>query len=574
MTSNFEPTTEQTKVISHEGNAFVRACPGAGKTRTMVERAQALFTRKQDRRGIAFLSFTNAAIDELELRLQRLAVLPSPIFPSFVGTFDRFLWHFLIAPFGVGKSQIKPRLAPDKGDWEIRPFDTAQPLPLKAFNRLDGKLIPETAQKLRFAAPSPAPWEGMAKKLIESSLIEGLLDFEDVRTFAREKLADRSFASRLGAAIAGRFQEVVVDEAQDCNPADLKIVDWLRETGMRVKIICDPNQGIYAFRGGATNELLDYSKTFAPDEQLTMSGNFRSSPSICSAISQLRPPASKEITDKALGPFRHERSPVYILSYSGQSVPLSIGLHFQNLITTLGIPAHATAVVASTWESASKAAGRPVEDPGSIKTLLLADAVMNFHFAFGSGSRKQALIKLHRTVLLIRGVITKSSSYQKHIEAQGLHDGRWRPEIIGLAEALKLGPGETADQWLDKARELLDHDLNGSLSIKQRLPTNKKLSSMLAAPSSTALPARSIHSVKGLEFPAVCVVLSPQKAGSILDVLEGKSAEAEHLEHARKIYVGASRAQRLLAIATPRRQASRLQQVLDSTVRCVEVIAI
>jgi DNA helicase-2/ATP-dependent DNA helicase PcrA len=88
--SSYAPTQEQQNVIDHAGTAFVTACPGAGKTRTMVERARQLLNHPDDRRGVAFLSFTNAAVDELEVRLRALGVLPAPLFPSFIGTSDRF----------------------------------------------------------------------------------------------------------------------------------------------------------------------------------------------------------------------------------------------------------------------------------------------------------------------------------------------------------------------------------------------------------------------------------------------------------------------------------------------------
>jgi ATP-dependent exoDNAse (exonuclease V) beta subunit len=265
---------------------------------------------------------------------------------------------------------------------------------------------------------------------------------------------------------------------------------------------------------------------------------------------------------------------VFILSYGGAGVPTNIGQEFQKLTASLGVAARATPVVASTWQSASKAAGRPVIDPGNDKTLLLADATMHFHFAFETGNRIQALTKLHQSVLLVRGNIARKSDYQDYIQAQGLQDGRWRTEVIELGEALRLRAEETGDQWLGRARQLLDHDLIGNSTIRNRLHAHNDLEEMLAVPSSDALPARSIHSVKGLEFPAVCVVLTSKGAGSILDVLEGKSTEVTAMEQARKIYVAASRAERLLAIATPKSQSNRLRQVLDAGGRCVEIIAI
>jgi len=76
-------------------------------------------------------------------------------------------------------------------------------------------------------------------------------------------------------------------------------------------------------------------------------------------------------------------------------------------------------------------------------------------------------------------------------------------------------------------------------------------------------PARTIHSAKGMEFPAVCVVLTVNKAGDILAHLEGTGG-AEAGEDARKIYVAASRAQRLLVIAIPKSRATRLNALLVS----------
>jgi DNA helicase-2/ATP-dependent DNA helicase PcrA len=55
---------------------------------------------------------------------------------------------------------------------------------------------------------------------------------------------DATVAARMKEVLAARFHEVVVDEAQDCNSADLAIVDWFRKIGIITKVICDPEQAI------------------------------------------------------------------------------------------------------------------------------------------------------------------------------------------------------------------------------------------------------------------------------------------------------------------------------------------
>jgi len=570
----YRPTNEQEAIIGHDGHAFVRACPGAGKTRTMVERARLLLSKSADRRGVAFLSFTNAAVEEMEARLRGFGVLPSPLFPSYIGTFDRFLWQFFIAPFGV-KGSRSPSLVPDKSDWEVKPFDAAHPMKLKHFDRATGAFLPEKAAGTGFAPKDgPGKWETAARTMIASSWAKGQLDFEDVRECVGGRLADKAFSARLGAALNGRFKEFVIDEAQDCNPADLEIIEWLRSSGIKVKVVCDPNQAIYSFRGGLTDQLLKFAESFEDKDQLPMSGNYRSSRRICAAVSQLRPPATRGTPDKALGKYKEECTPVYILSYGGSGVPALIGARFQTLAFAVGIAPPDAPVLAATWASAGNAVGRSLPEAGGDKTLLLAEAVMGFQFAFAAGKRREALVRLHRVVLQVRGAIANAADYSTYLTSNAVDDGRWRPEIIAIGQSLKVATGESANDWLKRARSVLEANLIGTATIGQRLKFNEKLATVLAEVSETALPALAVHSVKGLEFPAACVVLTTKTAGAILDVLNGITSDAKTVEEARKIYVAASRAERLLAIATPKSRVASLRTLLEMGGHPVEVIAL
>jgi DNA helicase-2/ATP-dependent DNA helicase PcrA len=556
----YSATKEQQDIIDHIGGAFVIACPGAGKTRTVVERTRQLLAHSTDRRAIAFLSFTNTAVDELESRLRSFGALPTPLFPTFIGTFDRFLWQFLVSPFGIPGCESTPKLIPDKDNWEVKPYNGAQGLKLKCFDRITGNVDAALAREDGFDVDkrSVTAHETCARTIVRNALKQGHIDFEDVRVCARERLADAPFAKRLGAALAARFREIVVDEAQDCNPADLAIVDWLRKSGIAVKVICDPHQSIYKFRGGVTNELLKFAETFSAHDRFPMSGNFRSTPAICSAIVALRPPSSRSNPDRALGRYKHETTPVHILSYRGKGVSSTIGSKFRELLEELGIPLHSTPVLASTRASACKAIGQPTLKPTDHMTLLLASSAMNYHFSFAVGNRREALAGLHRIILLVQGRINSLGSYHSYLTNEGLEDGRWRPEVIALANSLRFNQSDTVDQWLGRARSLLNTKLIGTASINQRLKSHAELATALARAPSDAPPARTIHSAKGLEFPATCVVMTTKTAGDILDLLEGKSSTRAD-EEARKIYVAASRAERLLVIAIPKSRAERMK---------------
>ena len=143
----------------------------------------------------------------------------------------------------------------------------------------------------------------------------------------------------------------------------------------------------------------------------------------------------------------------------------------------------------------------------------------------------------------------------------------WRPEILSLATQLRYVPEihKDMDGWLEEARNILKVRLpaSGAKSIKQILKRNDLLAETLLPPPTHHHSARTIHSVKGAEFPAVCVVLSTQKAKGTIDHLE-TGANPTMAEELRKLYVGASRAQRLLVIAVPHTQVKKLAFLITS----------
>lgn len=133
----------------------------------------------------------------------------------------------------------------------------------------------------------------------------------------------------------------------------------------------------------------------------------------------------------------------------------AIGSTFRGIVEGLSIPLHLAPVLASTRASASKAIGQPTIEPTAHVTLLLAEAAMNSHFAFAVGNRRDALVNLHRIVLLVQGRISALGGYHSYLLSEGLEGGRWRPEIIALANGLRVDQADTVDQWLARARSLL-----------------------------------------------------------------------------------------------------------------------
>jgi DNA helicase II / ATP-dependent DNA helicase PcrA len=173
--------------------------------------------------------------------------------------------------------------------------------------------------------------------------------------------------------------------------------------------------------------------------------------------------------------------------------------------------------------------------------------------------------QVHKVILELKGQL-QGRSYHQCIVSDDLRPNDWRPEVVDLIKKLRYD-GETfqdADSWHAQAKELLRPYLpqNGR-SISQKLRRNDGIKDVLMAPTVGGPHAKTIHSVKGKEFSAVCVVTVPQTLKGILDYLETGEPSGS-AEAARELYVAASRAQRLLVIATPKNQSKRLRHHLET----------
>ncbi|MCO1380660.1 UvrD-helicase domain-containing protein, partial [Burkholderia multivorans] len=223
----------------------------------------------------------------------------------------------------------------------------------------------------------------------------------------------------------------MVDEAQDCNPVDLEIIRWFRDARISVKVICDPNQAIYGFRGGVTDELEAFSKTFQDRDCLPMTGNFRSSQHIAKAIVALRAPSMRKNPDEALGEHRDEPTHVHVLAYAGIGIPASIGIQFRQLTERLELDPRDCPVVSATRRTGAGALGRPALDESKELSCRLAMAVSRYHFSFGLGGSKEALEELHKIALELEGHTT-GKTYHQHIADTAITPESWRPRMLQL----------------------------------------------------------------------------------------------------------------------------------------------
>jgi len=570
----YTPTAQQSLIIDHEGSAFVSACPGAGKTRCIISRAEKSLANTGDRRGLAFLSFTNAAVSELETRLVAKRLLPHPPIPHFIGTFDSFFWHFLVAPFGLENCDVSLKLIPDTGDLMVHPFPNGggQGLPLNCFDRNTGQMDVQKVAKFGFKR-NPDRHQTASINLRKQLLKKGYVDFDDAREIANANLQNAVFSDRLAEILSARFKEVIVDEAQDCNPDDLTIVAWLRDIAkIPTKVVCDPNQSIYGFRGGVAGELFDFADTFATEDKLPLTGNFRSTENICKVVHSLRSPSIRGECDSALGELGNENVAIQLLSYAGSGVSSKIGAKFAELADANNIPLDGCRLVAKTRKSGIKAVGGFSDDNSKSTCLRLARASKNFQHATTTEHQLKAVTDAHRIALEIESLL-EGQSYHQALEENDLDDLSWRGAIVDILRTLQFdgNAGHNRAEWVDRARAAYSRYLpDGGGTIAQKLQNLSKLDPILLANPTPDLCPSTIHEVKGKQYLGVCVVLTTAKAKAILTHLESEP-DQEAAEDCREFYVATSRAQKLLAIACPKSQTPKLIKHLTSFGATIEV---
>ena len=112
------PTPEQEKILAATSqHLFVQACPGAGKTRVIAVRFLRHITKLSNSQGIALLSFTNAAADEMRNACADGKLMGRIGYANFIKTIDKFIARYLVLPFEASASDERLQLVDSWDNW-------------------------------------------------------------------------------------------------------------------------------------------------------------------------------------------------------------------------------------------------------------------------------------------------------------------------------------------------------------------------------------------------------------------------------------------------------------------------
>ncbi|WFU51783.1 UvrD-helicase domain-containing protein [Sinorhizobium terangae] len=562
-----EAEARQKTVIGHKGECYVEACPGAGKTLTLVRRVISVSGTIGLRQGIAVLSFTNSAVDEFKEKYSSETCSSHLSFPHFVGTFDAFLNHFILMPFGTAGCADRPTIV-DR--WEGimvshgRSGVAAPPIPLHHFDGETGLLAANRHSVLTPAqAKVRSHYEAAAKRRLDGLRRKAMLAATAARKAAIEFLRENpARAKALGEAITARFVEIIVDEAQDCNDDDVYVLEWLRTHGAKLVVVCDPDQAIYGFRNGCSTNFASFARTLP---SLVLNGNFRSSKTICAAAATMRA-TSRSTPDLAVGVDRDSPAVIHLVPYKDSTASkAAVGARFIELLDASKLPKENSVVLAHKRKLAARISGNtPPTDVKSDGLRRLAEAVADYHRPASSPRERSHTIKSTvRLLMATEGHDEDEVSSLRSISQTHERTREYYRKAVVLLEHLppRCTGAVTIDTWLTMAKAEILRLTSVNATWKPR-KSDWAASLTTGEDSVSGLPYATIHEAKGRAYDAVCVVVD----GSSENVMEHWTQRASATSEAlRVLYVGLTRARKLAVLAVPERHVHAVTEILKGS---------
>ncbi|MCC6563735.1 UvrD-helicase domain-containing protein [Candidatus Uhrbacteria bacterium] len=277
-------------VLEGDGPCLVLAGAGSGKTRTLTYRVAHLIERGADPSSILLLTFTNKAAREMVERVE--SVLGPGAKGIWGGTFHsigaRLLRHFAdelgyTSSFSIldqedSRDLIKAVMKDLQIDPKARRFPTASVVgDIISYARNTQTSI---ATSLEVKHPNFQPFENdieeIARQYHTRKKAANAMDFDDLLTNLAMLLDD----PHLGKRISERFRFVLVDEYQDTNAVQARIVKGFASVHGNVIAVGDDAQSIYAFRGADVKNILSFPEQFPGAKVFKLLTNYRSTPEI------------------------------------------------------------------------------------------------------------------------------------------------------------------------------------------------------------------------------------------------------------------------------------------------------
>lgn len=572
MSIQYDITPQRQAYLDARGYTILTACPGSGKTTSIVKKLQTVSIYCEEHygrhAGFACMSFTNKACAELkqkynEMHNERLS------FPNEVLTIDSFIMQYVVLPFWYlcDACKKKPLVVNEEdileqvyynnvkieGEWRKYPIMELRPY---------GKLIHSKKPSLISIEKMGFKWNHKVvtnanemkycKAAISYRLSKGFITSGDALWMACYILKNHKDVSN---ALVTRFPYIIVDEAQDNSELHFEFFKLLKLAGLQnLEYVGDICQSIYGFNN-ARPELLQNLMLEEGWNVLPLSECRRSNQRIIDLYSKLK---SKDVPNIISYGVNDKGVPIVVYRYDNVRDVIS---DFYKICDDNELTSRI--VLARGVDKCKELAG--VKDVNfkywkSELPYLLIDAA----FAYDDSDIDYAFRKIRLVLSDLFAGASSDSKRQFIYEIE--HDINWNTRIFGFLKqipSLSLSYKEWSEQTSVLLKEYWGLD-NYPVLEPYKKKNGYKMNDIASMSVECFHQSKdkgseyhksidTIHAVKGATYDAVLLFLSENSKGQSVSLNDFPYESIDVMtESQRMIYVACSRATQFLALAVPK----------------------
>ncbi|MBI5025963.1 MAG: UvrD-helicase domain-containing protein [Nitrospirae bacterium] len=289
--------SQKQAVTTTESPVLVVAGPGTGKTLTIIRRIAYLIDQGINPENILAVTFTNRAARQMKERAESL--FGTQARGLFIGTLH-LLGIKILREIGMNGFVLLGR------DEQVEA--------LKPICKESGVKAREAVEKISRIKNLVCEIDDGIKDIYETYQgrlqKDSILDFDDL-ILKPVDIFDKNL--EILQKYRGIFKYIIVDEYQDINPAQNRLLSLIAGDSGNICVVGDADQAIYAFRGANIDNFLNFPKDYAGSRTITLATNYRSTDAIVNASSALIKSNQRRI-DRDLNSARERGLPITVVS--------------------------------------------------------------------------------------------------------------------------------------------------------------------------------------------------------------------------------------------------------------------
>lgn len=313
------PNEAQKIAITHkEGPMMVLAGPGSGKTTVITERTRYLIEQEKiPPSHILVITFTKAAAAEMRQRFDQL--MGKKLSVSF-GTFHAVFFTILRHAYGYRYEHI---LTEEHKRQMIQEVLYEEQVDMAGESDFVSAIINEISLVKGEMIPLDHYYSSQCSNEVFQDIFCGYekklranhkIDFDDMLVFTYELLKERKDILALWQK---KFRYILIDEFQDINLVQYKIIKMLAEPENNLFIVGDDDQSIYRFRGAKPDIMLGFERDYQNTKKVLLDVNYRCSEEILLEAQKVIGKNEKRFPKK-LTAFCGKKAPVHYVECKNQ----------------------------------------------------------------------------------------------------------------------------------------------------------------------------------------------------------------------------------------------------------------